>query len=65
MVQLQQQSCCNKIYNMVNNISDTPFKINQPLLTYLNGVGAKHNLLIDPLVKYSNKYNRILYLILD
>lgn len=37
---------------MVNNISDTPFKINQPLLDYLNGAGAKHNLLMDPLIKH-------------
>jgi hypothetical protein len=43
---------CNKIYNMVNNISDTPFKINQPLLYYLNGAVTKHNLLMDPLIKH-------------
>jgi DNA-directed RNA polymerase len=43
---------CNKIYNMVNNISDTPFKINQPLLDYLISAGTKHNLLMDPLIKH-------------
>lgn len=32
---------------MVNNISKTPFKINQFLLDYINNKGLKHNLLID------------------
>lgn len=42
----------NKIYSMVNKISSTPFKINQPLLDYINSEGAKHNLLIDPYIKH-------------
>ena len=37
---------------MVNKISSTPFKINQPLLDYINSEGAKHNLLIDPYTKH-------------
>ena len=36
-----------KLYTMVNNISNTPFKINQPLLDYINAEGDKHKLLID------------------
>lgn len=37
---------------MVNNISSTPFKINQDLLDYICNEGLKHNLLIDPYAKH-------------
>lgn len=37
---------------MVNQISSTPFKINQTLLDYITGEGAKHNLLIDVHTKH-------------
>lgn len=40
------------IFNMINNISKTPYKINIPLLDYINNEGAKHNFLIDPRVKH-------------
>ena len=42
----------NNIFSMVNNISRIPFKINQPLLDYINNEVTKHNLLIDPYVKH-------------
>lgn len=42
----------NKIYSLVNNISSTPFKINQDLLDYICNEGLKHNLLIDPYAKH-------------
>ena len=42
----------DKIYNMVNNISKTPFKINKNLLDYIYNEGSKHNLLIDPEVRH-------------
>lgn len=42
----------NKIYAMVNNITGTPFKINQTLLDYITGEGTKHNLLIDVTIKH-------------
>ena len=42
----------NKIYSLVNNISNIPFKINQDLLDYINNEGIKHNLLIDPYAKH-------------
>lgn len=37
---------------MVNRISKTPFKINQTLLDYITGEGAKHDLLIDIYTKH-------------
>lgn len=37
---------------MVNNISRTPYKINKPLLDYINHEGEKHNFLIDPSAKH-------------
>lgn len=42
----------NKIYDMLNNISSTPFKINKPLLDYITTNGIKHGLLTDPTVKH-------------
>ena len=44
----------NKICSMANKINSTPFKINQTLLDYITGEGAKHNLLID--VRTKHKY---------
>lgn len=41
---------------MVNNISRTPFKINQTLLDYINNEGMKHDLLIDPDVTHKFEY---------
>ncbi len=43
-------SDCNKIYDMINKISSTPFKINETLLNYL--IANKHNLLIDSTVSH-------------
>ena len=45
-------SANNKIYCLVNNISSTPFNINQHLLDYICNEGVKHNLLIDPYTKH-------------
>lgn len=42
----------NKIYDMVNNISNTPFRINLDLLNYINTESEKHNLLIIPYAKH-------------
>ena len=45
-----------KIYDMLNNISSTPFKINKPLLDYITTNGIKHGLLTDPTVKHKYAY---------
>lgn len=42
----------NKFYDMVNNISNIPFKINTDLLNYITGEGEKHNLLLNPYTKH-------------
>lgn len=38
----------NKIYNMINKISSTPFKINVALLDYILNNNDKHQFLMDP-----------------
>jgi DNA-directed RNA polymerase len=45
----------NIIYNMINNISSTPYKINTELFDYI--LMNKHNLLINP--DESSKYENI------
>lgn len=54
-------SDCSKIYDMINKISSTPFKINETLLNYL--IANKHNLLIDSTVshKFADLKNRTKY----
>ena len=42
----------NKIYNMINKISSTPFKINVALLDYILNNNDKHQFLIDPNKKH-------------
>jgi DNA-directed RNA polymerase len=42
----------NDIYNLVNTISSTPFKINKDLLNYINYNGIKQNLIVDPNTKH-------------
>ena len=37
----------NDIYDMVNKISSTPFKINKDLLNYLNHKGIEQDLIVD------------------
>lgn len=56
-------SANNNIYDFVNNISITPFKINRELLNYIIREGARHNLLLDPHSKhkYSELTKRIKY----
>lgn len=53
----------NKIYEMVNKLARTPFKINQTLLDYIAGEGSKHNLLIDVYTehKFANLEKRSKY----
>lgn len=58
----------NSIYDMVNNMSSTPFKINTQLLDYLNNFGVKKGLLLDihekhrfESVKKINKYQEKTY----
>lgn len=43
----------NIIYNVVNNIMKTPFKINKPLLNYLLDYNKDHGLLMDSNVQHS------------
>ena len=45
-------SDCSIIYDMINKISCTPFKINVDLLNYILDNNHKHNLLLDPDVKH-------------
>jgi DNA-directed RNA polymerase len=42
----------NKIYDMINNINSTPFRINETLLDFLQDYGYEHDLLIDGSVKH-------------
>ena len=42
----------NEIYNMANNLSIIPFKINTDLLDYLSINWKKHNLLLDSYAKH-------------
>ena len=42
----------NKIYDMINQINSTPFKINTVLLDYIMNNWERHNLLFDPKVKH-------------
>ena len=42
----------NHIYDMVNAISSTPFRLNKDLLNYLNYNGVKQNLITDPSTKH-------------
>lgn len=42
----------NIIYDLINKISKTPFKINVTLLDYLINNGYKYDLLIDPTIKH-------------
>lgn len=46
-----------KTYNEINDLIQTPFKVNSDLLEYIYGKGAKHNLLLDPDAKH--KYPHI------
>ena len=41
-----------KIYDMINNISNTPFKINNTLMNFILNNGDKYNLLIDPFIEH-------------
>lgn len=53
----------DSIYNMINSASKIPFKINQPLLDYLNDQGIEQNLLINPDIphKYADLEKRTKY----
>ena len=42
----------SKIYTLINNISKTPFKINKPVLDYIDYKGDKHKLLLDSEAKH-------------
>ena len=48
----------NKLYCMVNKLSATPFKINKPLLDFINNNWEKYDLLLDPNAKH--KYHDLL-----
>ncbi len=56
------------IYDMINKINNTPFKINTVLLDYITNNWEKHNLLINPKIKHKyediekkTKYQRSVY----
>lgn len=51
---LKSELTGSKLYSLVNDISNTPFKINQPLLDYINTESDIHNLLID--INAKHKY---------
>ena len=42
----------SSIFDMVNNIASTPFKINKDVLEYINTKGEEQNLIIDIGVEY-------------
>lgn len=42
----------NRIYDLINKISKTPFKINVTLLDFIIKNGYKYPLLIDPTIKH-------------
>ena len=45
-----------QLYSLVNNISKTPFKINQSLLDYITIEGDPHGLLIDPEAEHKYEF---------
>ncbi len=53
----------NNIYDTVNKISATPFKINTDFLDYILNEGVKHKLLLDPLLphKFAHIENKTRY----
>lgn len=42
----------NDIYQMVNNIHSTPFKVNKDLMNNINLKGVEQNLIIDPTIEH-------------